>query len=254
MTEDKPESFFRTIPLTEYFNYENTLEFICKELVNDSNSIEGIILGIDTVSTDSIEIHQVLDHAKAYDYVINNYNNSLTSKEILKLHLILMNNIFRIEERGMAGEYRTSIRKNRVHIGPRYGIKKGVVCAKDISLAISFLEKEIIEFDNKTYGAEQKDTDEVRKNILKIHYDFETIHPFNDGNGRTGRLILNWLSLKYLNEFIIIDSTKKIAYYENINSNRQIYCTKHPKIKFYKDKIIKKPEYITDEFLHSIGF
>ncbi|MGV8086183.1 MAG: Fic family protein [Candidatus Woesearchaeota archaeon] len=237
---NKIEPIFRTKSLKEYTDSKNNLEFICEELVNDSNIIEGIILGIETIDDDSITQYQIFDHAKAYDYVINNYQNDLTTKEILNLHKILMNNIFRLENRGLAGEYR----KNKVYIGPRYGLQKGGIYSKLIPKAMNFLNNEIINLDNELEKEKKehilKNKNKIIDSILKIHNDFEIIHPFNDGNGRTGRLIINWLSLKYLNEFIIIDSNNKKEYYESINHSRPIYCKSYPEIKFYKDRIVKK--------------
>lgn len=41
-----------------------------------------------------------------------------------------------------------------------------------------------------------KNDDEKLKIILKTHFDFERIHPFSDGNGRTGRLLIFYSCLQ----------------------------------------------------------
>src|SRR3989344_3566192 len=56
--------------------------------------------------------------------------------------------------------------------------------------------------------------------IAKFHLDFETIHPFNDGNGRIGRIIINWQFQKFGYPRIIIRNKEKIMYYLGFNDYR----------------------------------
>ena len=46
------------------------------------------------------------------------------------------------------------------------------------------------------------------------HIQFERIHPFSDGNGRCGRLILLYLGIKYLNSPLIISKENRDEYME----------------------------------------
>ena len=184
-----------------------------------------------------IEDFLISDHILAYEYVIDKYHKPLTADEICTIHSILMNNVFRLQKIGDAGEYR----KNPVYIGPKYGIQEGGIIYKQISKAMKNLEKDIANL-----YPNYKQTE----NILQLHNEFEIIHPFNDGNGRTGRLILNWLSLKHMNQFITIDSKKRKEYYTSIKTGRQDYIDKHPEIKFYKDRSVKQ-QFIDPMFLIS---
>ncbi len=52
--------------------------------------------------------------------------------------------------------------------------------------------------------------------ILQFHYEFETIHPFQDGNGRVGRLIMFKECLKYNIVPFIIDDELKMFYYRGL--------------------------------------
>jgi len=52
-----------------------------------------------------------------------------------------------------------------------------------------------------------------RIDIIKAHIKFEKIHPFEDGNGRVGRIILNWQKLKAKLPIMVIEEKKKNEYY-----------------------------------------
>lgn len=62
--------------------------------------------------------------------------------------------------------------------------------------------------------------DGTRANALEIawnaHHAFEYIHPFIDGNGRTGRLLLNYILLMLKQEPVVVWSHDKESYYESI--------------------------------------
>lgn len=53
------------------------------------------------------------------------------------------------------------------------------------------------------------------KRIQDLHVQYEKIHPFVDGNGRTGRMLMNWQRLKLgLPIFIIHEGTEQYHYYQ----------------------------------------
>ncbi len=56
--------------------------------------------------------------------------------------------------------------------------------------------------------------------VSKFHMDFETIHPFNDGNGRIGRVILNYQLFRWGFPAIIIRDKEKKTYYDAFNEYR----------------------------------
>lgn len=95
-------------------------------------------------------------------------------------------------------------------------------------------------------------------NLAILHYQFESIHPFYDGNGRTGRilnilfLILNHLidiPILYLSSFIIENKTEYYKLLNNVNKNNDwepwiIYMLKA--VEFTSLKTIGKIKSITD--------
>ena len=70
------------------------------------------------------------------------------------------------------------------------------------------------------------------------HIAFEGIHPFRDGNGRTGRLLMNFILHKNRFPMINIPNAKKTAYYECLQ-HAQLEGNLEPLIK-YLFKILKE--------------
>jgi Fic family protein len=53
-----------------------------------------------------------------------------------------------------------------------------------------------------------------RTNTIRNHVKFEKIHPFEDGNGRIGRILLNWQRVKAGLPILTIYEKDKHAYYK----------------------------------------
>jgi len=69
--------------------------------------------------------------------------------------------------------------------------------------------------------------------ILDFHVKFELIHPFQDGNGRVGRLIIFKECLKYNIVPFIIEDNLKLFYYRGLKewNSEKGYLTDRPKIR-----------------------
>lgn len=108
------------------------------------------------------------DAYKAWRFLEN--FDKLTLDRILETHKILMERL----NPEIAGKLRTCTVRVGFHIAPRPEKVQGL------------LERWIeICGDAKIEG-----------NIRKAHVEFEEVHPFEDGNGRTGRIIMNWQRIK----------------------------------------------------------
>ena len=76
-----------------------------------------------------------------------------------------------------------------------------------------FLVQQLV--DNLEYRLENAATEEEKlESILDAHIQFERIHPFSDGNGRTGRVIMNYSLLQEGFPPLIIEKETKATYIE----------------------------------------
>lgn len=66
------------------------------------------------------------------------------------------------------------------------------------------------------------DEQDIFKKIAKYHIEFERIHPFEDGNGRTGRLLINYELLKHNLQPVVIAKEDRIKYFEFLRNNDSI--------------------------------
>ena len=85
-------------------------------------------------------------------------------------------------------------------VGGQYTAQPGEVAAKMKALLFEYNAKKEKTFDD----------------LLDFHYKFESIHPFQDGNGRIGRLLLFKDCLKYNIVPFIIDEELKLFYYRGL--------------------------------------
>lgn len=161
----------------------------------NSNMIEGIDYPIESYSKKQC-ILEVCGHKDALEYVIKNYNKELTEKHILNIHKLLTNLLLSEEE---SGKYR----KCNVYIGGSMG---------ELPIAIKPKMSILIAMAKKAKSKEE---------CWEVHHEFEVIHPFVDGNGRVGRLILNWLLLKNGQKNLEITEFKnRTLYYNSIRDYR----------------------------------
>jgi len=174
-------------------------------------SLEGVLeFEANLVPKENIyDIKEVINYVKALDYGVERLKTLPMSLRLIKeVHKILMENT-----RGATknpGEFRTT----QNWIGPAgAGLSEAIFVPPPPNMVINLMG----DLENFIH---QKDNIPPLIKISLIHYQFETIHPFLDGNGRIGRLLItfylywkNLLSnpLLYLSFYL---KTNREAYYD----------------------------------------
>lgn len=192
------------------------------ELTYNSNHMEGSKLthdqtrfifetntiGIDSEAVNVDDIIETANHFRCVDYVIEKSNATLTEKFIKDLHLMLKSGTSdsRLDWFSV-GDYKRFPNE----VGGRE-----TTLPEDVSDAMKDLIEEYNSRGEKTL-----------EDILDFHVKFERIHPFQDGNGRVGRLIMFKECLKYNIVPFIIDESLKMFYYRGLSewNNEKGYLT-----------------------------
>jgi len=81
--------------------------------------------------------------------------------------------------------------------------------------------------------------------VAKFHAEFEKIHPFSDGNGRTGRLVMNFELMKEGYPICIIKNEDRLEYYNSLNE-AQANNNYDEIVKFVEENLEKIVEYKPD--------
>lgn len=183
------------------------------DLTYNSNHIEGSrltkeqtryifetnTLGITTENTRIDDILETMNHFRCIDFVIDHATDKITEPQIKQLHLILKSNTSDSQKQWFAvGDYK--------RLANEVGDQETVLPA-DVHRQMKALLSD--------YNALKKvDLDD----IIDFHVRFERIHPFQDGNGRVGRLLLFWQCLQNgIVPFIITDKLR-LYYYRGIRN------------------------------------
>lgn len=196
-------------------NKESLLDLVFEvelpESVYNSNAIENstltisetekILLDLEVSRNVSVrEVFEAKNLARVFEYIKDKVQTKNIDKElILLLHKLLISNI----DEGIAGRFRKQYEYVRVgtHIAP---------APEHLE---SMMDSILLEYSSNHH-------DYILEKISKFHLDFEQIHPFCDGNGRIGRVLLNYQLLQSGFPPIIVRDKEKSLYYKSFTEYR----------------------------------
>ena len=170
----------------------------------NTNAIEGSTITLD--ETEDIiknkiapnkplrDVQETINHSKVFFKVLNE-KKDLSNNLILEWH----REVFFETKPDIAGRLRNYLVRVGQYIAPDW---------QDINKLI----KEFFEWYNKS-----KTKLNPAELAARAHYKFEKIHPFGDGNGRVGRLIIAYILKKSKYPMLIIEFKKRKAYYRAIS-------------------------------------
>jgi Fic family protein len=152
--------------------------------------IENEVLNVD-------DIIETTNHFRCIDMIIDHVKTELNEKFIKELHFILKSGT-------------SDSKKDWFAVGDYKKIPNEVGNMKTpLPEDVDNLMKDLL----KEYNSKKEKTFE---DILDFHVQFERIHPFQDGNGRIGRLIMFKECLKYNIVPFIIEDNLKMFYYRGL--------------------------------------
>lgn len=188
--------------------------------------------------------------------LIKNENMPFSTRLIKDLHKILMNNA-----RG-TNSARGEFRRIQNFIGPDSKIEHAVyipVPAQQIASYMENLEFYVNGEHHSSFNKYQDDMyviDEHAHPILKLavmHAQFESIHPFLDGNGRLGRILIALMAVKFgiVNEpvFLVSEELEKerLRYYDFLNGVRGEHPDWFTWLSFFLDSTNRMTTYLLDK-------
>ena len=181
------------------------------DLTYNSNRIEGSKLTHDQtryifetntigVSKESVNVDDIIEttnHFRCIDLIIDKAKAKLTETFIKELHFLLKSGTSDSQKDWFnIGEYK----KFPNEVGGNETCPPNEVAAKMKELLTDYYK-----IEKKTF-----------EDIIDFHYQFEIIHPFQDGNGRVGRLIMFKECLANNMVPFIIDEDIKLFYYRGL--------------------------------------
>lgn len=181
------------------------------DLTYNSNHIEGSrltkeqtrfifetnTLGATSENTRIDDILETVNHFRCIDYVIDHATDKVTEAHIKQLHRILKANTSDSQKDWfVVGDYK----KLPNEVGEEKTVEPKAVHKHMTKLVSDFNSKGAISLDD----------------VIDFHVKFERIHPFQDGNGRVGRLLMLWHCLQNRIVPFIISEELRLFYYRGI--------------------------------------
>ena len=149
-------------------------------------------------------LYEISNQKDCYDYLVDNIvlKTPISESFIKKIHKILTKGTYD-EDRYVKNNERPGEYKKHDYVTGK----------NEIGSSVENVSKEIKELVEEINSVDSNDIETVFTLVAYAHNVFESIHPFADGNGRVGRVLMNYiLMIHQLPPIIIYDEDKKFYY------------------------------------------
>ena len=221
--ENKPKTLLSILQEEKKSKYSGGIYHKTQiDLTYNSNHMEGSRLthdqtryifetntiGVENETLNVDDVIETANHFRCIDMIIDNAKSTLSEKFIKELHLIL----------------KSGTSDSRLEWFSVGDYKKRPNEAGGMPTAMSEEAADKMKALLTEYNGKEEKTFE---DVLDFHVKFERIHPFQDGNGRVGRLIMFKECLKYNIVPFIIEDNLKMFYYRGLKewNNEKGYLT-----------------------------
>ena len=185
---------------------EKELQEIAIAFTYNTNAIEGSTITLEEarlILEDKVapskplkDIRETESHAKVFLGMLK-AREKISEELLLKWHKVIFENT----KPDIAGQFRNYLVRVGPYIAPGWhDLKK--------------LLKQLITFVNESKL-------NPVESAARAHYMFEKIHPFGDGNGRIGRLLMNYILWKNSYPILIIEYKKRKSYYKALQRTEE---------------------------------
>lgn len=191
-------------------NHKEYLEDLITRSTYHSNAIEGSTLtyaetyailyndsSFKIQGKEPREIYEAINHKKALELI---FENLQTSQEFDERFIKKLNETINMDIKDTEGYRKVTVFiRGSEHIPPE--------------------PEKVPNLMNYFVYNYNHDEQDVFNKIAKYHIEFEKIHPFEDGNGRTGRLLLNYELLKNNLPPVVIVKDDRVKYFEFLRND-----------------------------------
>jgi len=185
---------------------ERDLQEIAIAFTYNTNAIEGSTITLEEtrlILEDKVAPNKPIREIRETESHATVFLQMLKTQETLSEQLLLdwHENIFRETKPDLAGRFRN------------YSVRVGSYVAPEWSKVESLIEQIVVFAKESTLNSVEV--------AARAHYMFEKVHPFGDGNGRVGRLLMNYILWKNSYPMLIIEYSRRKSYYKALERTEE---------------------------------